>query len=229
MGCWISLFTFQVCASPFSIMFCAQEADFCALRSGFCLGLANKKASVANRKREGKSDKGIFSLEVLPSRCRLTVARFLYLSRKILPGPPQLQLQLSLDSGNHSFLLPEQTYRSPVVVSLADYLNSAHILQIVDSLNEPNYQSRECHLFPSRTLSDTINKAEYHFRKNKYFLHCLLPVKLSRPLYILFQFIRWKQLFWEKNDISQTWILFIWCPSSITVPWFLKRKLIMRI
>lgn len=136
-----------------------------------------------------------FSLEVLPSRCRLTVARFLYLSRKILPGPPQLQLQLSLDSGNHSFLLPEQTYRSPVVVSLADYLNSAHILQIVDSLNEPNYQSRECHLFPSRTLSDTINKAEYHFRKNKYFLHCLLPVKLSRPLYILFQFIRWKQLF----------------------------------
>lgn len=89
---------------------------------------------------------------------------------QLLPGPYLLQLQLSQDSVT-TFSSYHFEFIDPLqLLAFLIYLDSAHTLQIVHSLNEPNYQSEVCYLFPARPLSDTSNKAEYYFIKNKYFV-----------------------------------------------------------
>lgn len=82
---------------------------------------------------------------------------------QLLPGPSFLQLQLSQDSVT-TFSSCHLEFIDPLqLLAFLIYLDSAHTLQIVHSLNEPNYQSEVCHLFPARPLSDTSNTAEYYF------------------------------------------------------------------
>ena len=84
------------------------------------------------------------------------MATFLYLSPQLLPVP------LCFSYSSLRILVTPPSPMDPLwLLALLSYLNSALTLQIVCSLNEPNYQSGECHLFPARTLSDTSNKAEY--------------------------------------------------------------------
>lgn len=167
IGCCISSIFLAVYSWSFSIMLCAQEADLGALPSGFCLSLTNEKQQQLVRRWKGREMRVCIPLvPSLPQR---------------LPGPSLLQLQLSQDSvttfssWHFEFIDPLQ------LLAFLIYLDSAHTLQIVHSLNEPNYQSEVCHLFPARPLSDTSNKAEYYFIKKQILCPCFLPAKLSYP------------------------------------------------
>ena len=87
------------------------------------LGFGQSKAPVANQKMEGKRGGGSYSPDSLFARCRLAMAPHLPLpTAQAWSSDLVLQLQLSQDSGNHSFFFPMQIfYRSPmVVVSLVD-------------------------------------------------------------------------------------------------------------
>lgn len=120
------------------------------------LGFGRWEAPVADQRVEGKRDGGIYFPGPLSARSMLAVATFLYLSPQLLLVP------LCFSYGSLGILV---TPPSPTdllwLLALLSYLNSALTLQIVCSLNEPSYQSGECHLFPARTLSDVSNKAEY--------------------------------------------------------------------